>query len=67
MAARLLKHYKDTLNDALDASNWTLVEIVGECFFLFPLFIFRSGVLRQGPDKFYSLGSQPILSLFVFS
>ena len=33
-------------------------------FFLFPLFIFRSGVLRQGPDKFYSLSSQAILSLF---
>jgi len=31
------KHYEDTLNDALDASNWTLTEMVYECFFMFPL------------------------------
>ncbi len=36
-------------------------------FLMSPLSIVRFGVLRQGPDKFYSLGSQAILSLFVFS
>jgi hypothetical protein len=36
-------------------------------FLMFPLSSFRSGVLRQGFDKFYSLGSQAIPSLFVFS
>jgi hypothetical protein len=33
-------------------------------FFDVPLFIFRSGVLRQGSDKFYSVSFQARLSLF---
>jgi len=36
MAVYALKHYKDTLDKALNASSWTLVEIVGECFFYVP-------------------------------
>jgi hypothetical protein len=35
-------------------------------FFDVPLFIFRSGVLSQGSDKFYSVSFQARLSLFVF-
>jgi len=45
----MLENSKGILNDTLDASNWTLVEMVGECFLMFPLFIVRFGVLRQGP------------------
>jgi len=33
-------------------------------FFDVPLSIFRSGVLRQGSDKFYSVSFQARLSLF---
>jgi hypothetical protein len=33
-------------------------------FFDFPLSIFRSGVLRQGSDKFYSVSFQARLTLF---
>ncbi len=34
---------------------------------MFPLLIFRSGVLRQGFDKFYEVSFQARLSLFVSS
>jgi hypothetical protein len=34
-------------------------------FSMFPSPIFRSGVLRQGFDKFYSVSFQARLSLFV--
>jgi len=34
---------------------------------VFPFFIFRSGALRQGFDKFYSLSFQARLSLLVSS
>ncbi len=62
---RLLKDYKDALINALDASNWTLTQMVGECFFDVPLLILRSGVLRQGSANFYSLSFQARHSFFV--
>jgi hypothetical protein len=34
-------------------------------FLKFPLFIFRSGVLRQGSDKFYSVSFLARLGFFV--
>jgi len=36
-------------------------------FLVFPFSIFRSGVLRQGSDKFYSLSFQARLSLLASS
>jgi hypothetical protein len=36
-------------------------------FFVVPSSIFRSGALRQGSDKFYSVSFQARLSFFVFS
>ncbi len=45
---RQLKDYKGILINALDASNWTLTEMVGECFFLFPL---SSLPLRGTPSR----------------
>jgi hypothetical protein len=63
----MLENSKGILNDTLDASNLTVIEMVGECFFNVPLSIVRSGVLRQGFANFYSLSFQAILSLFFCS
>jgi hypothetical protein len=49
--------------------NELILDLLGSLntFFVFPFSIFRSGVLPQGSDKFYSLTFQARLSLLVFS
>ena len=47
--------------------NELILDLLGSQnnFLVFPFFIFRSGVLRQGSEKFYSVSFQARHSFFV--